>query len=180
MRKKTIIFALILLLLLTESAVAVPKNKEPKPKVPKVPRSPKIETISFVEKANLGAGNVYLGNQEIVESGILYIQDAVSTGIVNIGASPISGFNIEATLSGTLDLNTFKGNYEGDWILIGTSGSFEGTINGNVEVASISGKFNGQGTNAFEGQKLKGTFIGQVNNYKIEITITATITSKNV
>lgn len=180
MRKKIIILALLLVLLLIESAVAVPKNKEPKPKVPKIPRSPKIDTISFIEKANLGAGNVYLGSQEIIESGILYIQDAISTGTVNIGDSPLSGFNIETKLSGTLDLNIFKGTYEGDWKLSGEDGTFEGTINGKVEIATISGRFNGQGTGAFEGQKLKGTFKGQVNNYKIEITIAATITSKNI
>ena len=180
MRKKTIILIALLLLLFVESAVAVPKNKEPKPKVPKPPRNPKIDTIRFVEQASLDAGNIHLGTQEIIDTGILYVQNAISTGTVSTGESPISGFNIETTLSGTCDLNTFKGNYEGDWILIGPSGTFEGSINGKVEVASISGRFNSEGTGLFEGQKLKGSFEGQVNDYKIEITIEATITFKNI
>ena len=179
MRKKTIILTALLLLLFVESAVAVPKNQGPKPKVPKPPRSPKIDTISFVEQANLDAGNIYLGTQEIIDTGILQVQNAISTGIVSTGESPISGFNIETTLSGTCDLNTFEGNYEGDWILTGQGGSFEGSINGKVEVASISGRFNSKGTGLFEGQKLKGSFEGQVNDYKIEIIIKAIITSKN-
>ncbi len=179
MRKKTIILVTLLLLLFVESVLAVPKNKEPKPKVPKPPRSPKIDTISFVEQANLDAGNIYLGTQEIIDTGILHVQNAISTGIVSTGESPISGFNIETTLSGTVDLNKFKGTYEGDWILTGQSGSFEGSINGKVEVASISGRFNSEGTGLFKGQKLKGSFEGQVNDYKIEIIIKAIITSKN-
>ena len=51
-------------------------------------------------------------------------------------------------------------------------------ITGKVEVATIFGKFVGHGTDAFEGQKIKGDFVGSVNNYQIEITIQATITSK--
>lgn len=180
MRKKIIILTIILILLFIESAVAVPKNKEPKPKIPKAPKSPKIDSTTFIEKANLDAGNVYLGNQEIIDSGILYIQNAISTGTVNSGDSPISGFKIETTLSGTLDLNTFKGNYQGDWILSGESGGFVGSINGKVEVTKISGRFSGEGTGDLADQKIKGTFEGQVNNYKIEITFYALISSKNI
>ena len=89
MRKKIIILTIILLLLFVESAIAVPKNKEPKPKVPKPPRSPKIDIISFIEKANLDAGNIYLGSQEIIDAGILYIQDAISTGTFRLSCHHI-------------------------------------------------------------------------------------------
>jgi hypothetical protein len=178
MAKKTVIIAALLLLLLVESAIAIPKTKDPKPKPPKIPNSPKIESIIFTETAMLGAGNVHLGSQEIIDTGILYIQDGISTGTVNDGESPISGFNIETILSGTLDLNTFLGNYVGTWIITGQDGSFEGTISGKVEVATIYGKFNGRGSGVFADQKIKGTFEGQVNNYEVDITIQAIITSK--
>jgi hypothetical protein len=178
MQKKTVIITTLLLLLLIESAIAIPKTKEPKPKPPKNPNNPKIETITFTETASLGAGNIHLGTQEIIDTGILYVQDAISTGIVNGADSPISGFEILASLSGTLDLSTYHGSYNGEWIITSQSGSFEGTINGKVEVATISGKFIGHGTGNLENQKIKGTFEGSVNNFQVEITIQATITSK--
>jgi hypothetical protein len=180
MQKKTIIIAMLLLFLLVESAIAIPKTKEQKPKPPKIPKIPKMETSTFSSTATLDAGNIYLGRQEIIDTGILYIQGAISTGIISNGESPIAGFKIQTTLSGKLDLNTFQGNYKGEWILNSQTGNFEGTITGKVVVTKISGKFTGQGTGEFENQKIKGTFEGQVNNYKIEIVITATITTKNV
>jgi hypothetical protein len=178
MPKKTIIITALLLLLLVESAIAMAKIKEPKPKPPKIPNNPKIETISFTETATLGAGNIYLGNQEIIDTGTIYIQDAISTGTINTGDSPISGFKIQTSLRGTLDLNTYHGTYNGEWEIISQSGTYEGTINGRVAVTTISGKFIGHGTGNFEGQKIKGTFEGSVNNFQVEITIQATITSK--
>ena len=178
MPKKTLLIIALLLLLLVESAIALPKTKDPKPKPPKIPKNPKIETITFTEIAKLGAGNIYLGNQEIINTGTIFVQDAISTGIVNTGDSPISGFEIQTILSGTLDLNTYHGTYNGEWTLTSPTGAFEGTINGKVEIATIYGKFIGQGTGNFENQKIKGTFIGSVNNFQIEITIQATITFK--
>jgi hypothetical protein len=183
MQKKTmIIITALLLLLIVPSAIAIPKTKEPKtkpkPKTPKTPIGPKRETITFTESATLGAGNIYVGNQQIDDAGILYVQDAISTGTVNSGDSPISGFEILTSLGGTLDLSTYLGSYNGQFVITGKSGSFEGTINGEVEVATISGKFVGHGIGDFEGQKIKGIFEGSVNNFKIEITIQATITSK--
>jgi len=174
MPKKTVLIMALLMLLLVESAIALPKTKDPKPKPPKIPNK---ETITFTETATLTAGNIYLGNQ-IIDTGILYVQDAISTGTVNSGDSPISGFEIQTSLSGTLDLNTYIGSYYGKWIITGQSGTFEGTITGNVAVATISGKFVGHGTEFFEGQKIKGAFEGSVNNFQVEITIQATITFK--
>jgi uncharacterized protein with FMN-binding domain len=179
MPKKTLIIAAFLLLILVESAIAIPKTKDPKPKPPKTPKNPKMEPITFTETAILDAGNVYLGNQEII-NGILYVQDAISTGTVNNAQSPISGFQIETLLGGKVDLNTFLGDYSGKWIINGQSAGFDGTITGKVEVATIYGKFNGQGTGNFAGQRIKGTFEGQVNNYKIEITIQATISQNRI
>jgi hypothetical protein len=176
MSKKTLIIIALLLMLLVESAIAVPKTKEPKPKPPKIPNNPKIE-ISFTETAILTAGNIYLGNQ-IIDTEILYVQDAISTGTVNSGDSPISGFEIQTSLGGSLDLNTYLGSYTGQWIISSQSGTFEGTITGEVAVTSIYGKFVGHGTDNFEGQKIKGTFEGYINNFQIEMTIQATITSK--
>lgn len=178
MPKKTIIITALLLLLIVPSAIAIPKSKEPKPKIPKTPSGPKKETITLTESATLGAGDIYLGNQEIDDAGVLYVQDAISTGTIDSGDSPISGFKILTSLSGTLDLSTYLGFYNGQFIITGNNGSFEGTINGDVEVANIFGKFVGHGIGDFEGQKIKGIFEGSVNNFKIEITIQATITSK--
>ncbi len=175
MSKKVIMMMTILLMLLVPSVIAVPKIKEPK--TPKIPNSPKKEKISFTETAILGAGNIYLGNQQIIDT-TLYIQDAISTGIINSGDTPISGFEIQTSLSGTLDLNTYIGSYNGQWIITSQNGTFVGTITGKVSVASIYGKIVGQGTDEFEGQKIKGVFEGSVNNYQVEITIQATITSK--
>jgi hypothetical protein len=174
MPKKAIIIAFLFLLLLVPSAIAIPQTAKPKP--PKPPHNP-IETITFTESATLGAGNIYLGNQQIIDT-TLYIQDAVSTGIINSGDTPISGFEIQTSLSGTLDLNTYLGSYNGQWIITSQNGTFVGTITGKVSVASIYGKIVGQGTDEFEGQKIKGVFEGSVNNYQVEITIQATITSK--
>ncbi len=173
MPKKTVIIMALLLMLLVESAIALPKTKDPKPKPP---NNSKKESITFTETATLTAGNTYLGNQ-IIDNGILYVQDAISIGTINSGDSPISGFEIQTSLSGTLDLTTYLGSYDGQWIIISQSGTFEGTITGEVAVATISGKFVGHGTDYYEGQKLKGTFEGSVNNFQVEITIQATITS---
>lgn len=163
--KTALIIIALFLPILVESAIAIPKTREPK-----------IE-ITFTESATLGLGNVDLGHQTN-DTGILYVQDAISTGYVNSGDLPISGFEIQTILSGTLDLTTYLGSYNGQWIISNQSGTFEGPINGNVAVTAISGKFVGHGTGDFEGQKIKGTFEGSVNNYLIEITIQATITSK--
>jgi hypothetical protein len=173
MRKEAIIIVFLFLLLLP-TALAIPQNKKPKP--PKPTNNPK-ETITFTETATLGAGNVYIANQEIIDT-TLYIQDAISTGTINRGDTPISEFEILTSLSGKLDLNTYLGSYNGQWTIASQSGTFEGTITGKVSVASIYGKFIGKGTGDFEGQKIKGVFEGSVNNFQVEITIQAAITSK--
>ena len=175
MRKEAIIIVFLFLLLIP-TAIAIPQNKKPKP--PKPPNNPK-ETITFTETATLGAGNVYIANQEIIDN-TLYIQDAISTGTINSGDTPISGFQILTSLGGTLDLNTYLGSYNGQWTIAGQSGTFEGTITGKVSVASINGRFNGKGTGEFEGQKIKGVFEGSVSNFQVEIAIHATITSKTI
>ncbi|KON32711.1 MAG: hypothetical protein AC479_06915 [miscellaneous Crenarchaeota group-6 archaeon AD8-1] len=140
MPKKTLLITALLLLLLVESAIALPKTKDPKPKPPKIPKNPKIETITFTEIAKLGAGNIYLGNQEIINTGTIFVQDAISTGIVSTGDSPISGFEIQTILSGTLDLNTYHGTYNGEWTLTDPTGAFEGTINGKVALKTRKSK----------------------------------------
>lgn len=178
MLKKPLLITILFLILFTESVIAVPKTKDPKPKPPKLPKNSKTAPIIFTEKATLGAGNIYLGNQKITETGSLHIQDAVSIGTIDKGYTPISGFKIETCLSGTLDLATYFGSYGGKWIITGHSGTFEGTITGKVEVATIFGKFVGHGTGDFEGQKIKGTFKGSVNYFQVEISIEATISSK--
>lgn len=179
MLRKPLLITILFLILFTESVIAVPKTKDPKPKPPKLPKNPKKVPITFTEKATLGAGNIYLGNQKITETGSLHIQDAVSIGTINNGYTPISGFKITTCLNGTLNLTTYFGSYGGEWIIIGNSGTFEGTISGKVEVATIYGKFVGHGTGDFEGQKIKGTFKGSVNYFQVEISIEATINSKN-
>jgi hypothetical protein len=174
MSKKSAIIV-IMLLLLIPSVIAAPKPKEPKPVKPPN-HNPKAE-VNFTEKGSLGVGNVYLGNQEIINS-ILYVQDAITTGTFDKGDSPISGFEIQIILSGTLDLNTYSGSGNGKWIFIGQSGTFQGSITGNVLNGIISGQFVGHGTENFEGQKIKGAFEGSANSIKAEITIKATITAK--
>lgn len=169
MPKKAVAIVVLFLLLLVPPVIAIPKTTGPKP--------PKKETVTFTASATLSAGNIYLGKQEIIGN-VLYVQDAVSTGTINGADSPISGFNVETSLGGRLDLDTALGSYNGRWVIIGESGTFEGTITGNVAVATISGKFVGQGTAGFEDQKIKGTFEGSVNNFQVVITIRATITSK--
>jgi hypothetical protein len=103
------------------------------------------------------------GSQELSDDGILSVQDASSTGTINSGNSPISGSTVQATLSGTLDLNTYLGSYHGKWIITGQIGAFEGTVTGKVAVATVYGHFVGQGIEGFEGQKIMGTFEGSVN-----------------
>jgi hypothetical protein len=171
--KKITIITTLLLFILIPAVIAVPKTKDPKP--PKIPNNPKKETISFQDSATIGAGNIYLGNQEISDSGILYVKNGISIGKINNGNSPISGYEIQTSLSGTYDLNSYQGNYHGQWIITGENGAFEGTVNGKVSTASISGKFIGNGIGDFENQKIKGTFKGSVNNFQVEITIEATI-----
>ena len=178
MTKKPLVIMALVLLLLVETALAIPKTDAPKSKPPNIPKKPKQETVDFTESASLSAGNIYLGNQ-IIDAGVLYVQDAISTGTVNSGDSPISGFEIQTSLRGSLDLNTYQGYFVGKWIITDDqSGAFEGSINGKVDVAKIYGKFVGRGTDSFEGQKIKGDFKGTVNNYQIKITIQATITYK--
>lgn len=173
--KATTIIAVLLLLLIVPSVMAIPKTKEPKAEIP---NNPKKEKTIFTTSAILVAGDTYLGNQEFNENGILSIQDAVSIGKITGEESPISGFEILTILSGTFDPNTYYGTYHGQWIISSPSGSFEGTINGKVTVANIYGQFIGKGTGAFEDQMIRGTFEGSVNDYQVEITIQATITHK--
>ena len=161
-------------MLLIPSVIAIPKTKKPKPPMPDNKRK---ETISFQDSATLGAGNVYLGNQQISDNGMLSVQNGFSVGKIDSGDSPISGFDIQTRLSGTYDLNSYQGNYHGQWIIIGEGGSFEGQITGKVSVASISGKFTGSGIGEFENQKIKGVFEGSVNDFQVEISIDATISS---
>ena len=92
MRKKAVILMVLLLLLLVPSVIAIPKNKEPKTKTTKTPNNQKIEKIIITESATLEAGNIYLGNHQIDDTGILYVQNAISTGKINNGISAISGF----------------------------------------------------------------------------------------
>lgn len=173
LRKKLIIVTILLLFILIPTVIAIPKTKDPKP--PKIPNNPKKETISFQDSATIGAGNVYLGNQEISDTGILYVKNGISIGNINSGNSPISGYEIQTSLSGTYDLNSYEGNYHGQWIITGDNGAFEGTVNGKVSAASVSGKFIGNGIGEFENQRIKGTFEGSVNNFLVEISIEATI-----
>lgn len=175
-KPKKVTIILFLFLLLVPTVIAMPQNR--KPKLPKPTNNPK-ETTTFTETAILGAGNVYIVNQQIIDT-TLYVQDAISTGTINSGDTPISGFEILTSLSGTLDLNTYLGSYNGQWTITSQSGTFEGTITGKVSVASINGRFNGRGTGEFEGQKIKGVFEGSVSNFQVEITIQATITSKAI
>ena len=177
MTKKTIAIVFLFLLLIVPSVLAIPKNKESKPTKPSKPTNNPIETITFTESAILGAGNIYLGNQQIIAN-TLYIQDAISTGTINTGDTPISGFQIQTSLSGILDLNTYLGSYNGQWLITSERGTFEGTITGKVSVASIYGKIIGHGTGELEGQKIRGVFEGEVNNYQVEISIQATLTYK--
>jgi hypothetical protein len=173
MSSKIVIISFLILLLLIPSVIAVPKPKDPKP--PKQPNGPKTK-IALTESAVLGVGNVYLGNQEIIDN-ILFVEDAISTGTINQGDSPISGFYIQIVLSGTLDLDTYSGSGNGRWAFISPSGTFQGTITGAVADGVISGHFVGHGTGYFEGQKIKGTFEGKANSVQVEILIQATITS---
>jgi len=174
MPRKVAIIAVLLLLLLIPSVIAITKPKEPKP--PKTPNKPKTE-ITFTEKATLGVGNVYQGNQEIIEN-ILYVQDAITTGTIDNGDSPISGFEVQIILGGELSLDTYAGSGNGQWVFISQSGTYQGAITGSVANGIISGQFVGHGTENFDGQKIKGTFEGSVKNFQVEITIRATITSK--
>lgn len=162
------------LLLLVPVVIAVPKTKEPKPPTPNNKRK---ETTNFQDSAILGAGNIHLGTQQISDAGVLSIQNAFSTGKIDEGNSPISGFEIQTSLSGTINLNSYNGNYHGQWIIIGENGAFEGTITGKVSMAYISGKFTGSGIGDFENQKIKGTFEGSVNDFQVKITFDATISS---
>jgi len=181
MKRRTTIITVLLLLLLVPSVIAAPKPKEPKepkePKPPKTPNIPKID-IAFTEKATFDVGTVYLGNQEIIDD-VLYVQDAITTGVFENGDSPIAGFEIQIILSGILDLNSYAGSGNGRWTFIGQSGTFQGTITGIVSGGIIAGQFVGHGTESFQGQKIKGTFEGSANSINAEITIEATITAKN-
>lgn len=112
------------------------------------------------------------------ETGILYVKDAISTGYIEADPnSPISGA-VWTSLSGSVDLNTMLGSFNGKWTITNERGTFEGSIVGTVAVATVSGKFVGQGTDEFEGQKIKGSFEGTVNNYIVDLILQGILTSK--
>jgi hypothetical protein len=167
--KKILLLVLLTLLVLfpTEPVIAAQKLDNQK-----VVRTP------FTNQCVLGAGNSYAGEQVISETNILTVQDAISTGYIEANLnSPISG-TIWARLSGTLDLNTMLGSFNGKWIITTDSGTFEGSVVGVIDVASVSGRFVGQGTNELQGQKIKGSFEGIVNNYIVALTLRGEVTCK--
>jgi hypothetical protein len=112
------------------------------------------------------------------ETGILYIEDAISVGYIEADAdSPISGL-VWTNLSGAVDLNTMLGSFDGKWTITTDKGNFEGSLVGVVAVATVSGKFVGYGIGYLAGQKIKGSFEGTVNNYVVDLTLTGKLTSK--
>ncbi len=167
MQKKGVLTTILFALLLIGSAIAAPKDKPPR-----------AEKTTFTSRIILGAGVASQGEQMITETGILYVKDAISTGYIEADPdSPISG-SIWTVLSGSIDLNTMLGSFNGKWIITNEEGTFEGSVVGIVEVAIVSGKFVGHGTGDFEGQKIRGSFEGTVNNYIVDLTLQGILTSK--
>ncbi len=167
LHKKGALTTILFTLLLIGSAIAVPKENPPKQ-----------EKTPFTSRIILAAGVTSQGEQTITETGILYVIDAISTGYIETDPdSPISG-SIWTILSGSLDLSTMLGSFNGKWIITNEWGTFEGSVVGIVEIAAVSGRFVGHGTENFERQKIMGSFEGTVNNYIVDLTLQGILTSK--
>jgi hypothetical protein len=167
MQKKIVLIVVLLTFLIIVPALAAPKAKKPK-----------VEKINFTSNAILLAGSSSIGEQVTTETGILYIEDAISVGYIEADAdSPISGL-VWTNLSGAVDLNTMLGSFDGKWTITTDKGNFEGSLVGVVAVATVSGKFVGYGIGYLAGQKIKGSFEGTVNNYVVDLTLTGKLTSK--
>lgn len=159
MQKKMIAILVLLSLLVIEPVIASQKVKDPKTK------------IAFTNRIVLIAGSSTPGEQVITETGILYVKDAISTGYIEADVdSPISG-SVWTNLSGSVDLNTMRGSFSGEWTITTDKGIFEGFVAGDVAVTAVSGRFAGKGIGDLEGQEIKGSFEGTVNNYVIDLTL---------
>ena len=169
-RKILLVIFLALIALFTISFGTV--LAAPKPNKSKVQRTP------FVIEWIFDLRNAYTGEQVITETDILRVKDAIITGTVEAKSSPISGA-FSTLLSGTWDLNTLTGVFNGKWTITMDNGTFEGSIVGNVAVIYISGKIVGQGTDDLKGQKIRGSLEGTVNNYIVALTLQGEITYKD-
>lgn len=169
MHKKalSIVVVLAVALLLIGPVIAAPKEK-----------NTKAEKTTFTNRIILAGGGISPGEQTTTGTGILYVKDAISVGYIEPDPnSPISG-SVWTSLSGSVDLNTMLGSFNGKWIVTNERGTFEGSVVGTVAVATVSGQFVGHGTGGFEGQKIKGSFEGTVNNYIVDLILHGILTSK--
>jgi len=167
MQKKKVLIVALLTFLIIAPVLAAPKVKKSK-----------VEKIDFTNNVVLLAGRASMGEQVTTETGILYIEDAISIGYIEANAdSPISGL-VWTNLSGAVDLNTMLGSFDGKWTITTDKGNFEGSLVGVLAVATVSGKFVGYGIGDLEGQKIKGSFEGTVNNYVVELILEGKLTSK--
>lgn len=168
--EKTILLVVFLVLLMAlplEPVIAAPKLDKPK-----------VERTTFTNKCILVAGNAYAGEQMITETSIFAVKNAISIGYVVANLdSPISG-TVWTRLSGTIDLNTMLGSFNGKLRILTDKGFFEGSIVGVISVVKVSGRFVGHGTNALRGQIIMGSFEGTVTNYIVDLTLQGELTSK--
>lgn len=159
MQKKAISIVLLLALLLIGPVMAAPKK------------------TTFTNRVIISAGGSSQGEQ-MITAGILYVKNAVSIGYIEADSnSPISG-SVWTRLSGSVDLNTMLGSFNGKWSVTNERGTFNGSVVGIITVATVSGKFVGQGIGGFDGQKIQGSFEGTVNNYVVTLILQGILTSK--
>jgi hypothetical protein len=123
----------LLVLLLIAPAMATPKTKSP-----------------FTSKVNLFAGNISMGQQQITQDGIMYVDREISTGTISSVSEPAISGLLLTKLGGVGDQNAGQGSFHGKFRISNDVGTFEGSVVGVIITTSqltarISGSFVGFG-----------------------------------
>ena len=163
---KILPFVLLLLLFCIAPVIAQPRMKK-----------------EFTAHVSFKAGNVSLGNQRITEDGILIVKEAISEG--TISGTDVYG-TLWITLSGSGDLNTNEGDFNGKWIISALGGTFEGRVSGVIAPLSpnswhVSGTFTGKGAGDYAKVKINGVFEGEaiMGTLEVEVDIKGILSSSN-
>jgi len=168
-RKRTILLAIFLVLIVIFSA-------EPVIAVPK-PNNQKMERTVFTNRCVVPVRSIYKEGQ-VTENNIYNVQNVISTGYVEDAKDPSLSGALWTSVSGTVDLNTMVGSFNGKWKFTSPRGIFEGSFVAFITVDKISGRFVGRGTNDIREQKIMGSFEGTLGNYIANVALHGELTSK--